>query len=113
MRLPVSRVIFWLSLAAEVCRQIPYWIVRHLAGPLAAGDAETVEVCRDHAVMVLSDLARSLRCRCGNPQCLARRARRTCLLMGLSLIVGISPAGEAYRLAMIQEMDRHGECKGR
>jgi len=95
MRLPVDEPAFWRPVAV-------------LRGPLAAGDAEVAEVCRGNALCLLGELAQGCRCSCDVPWCPRRVGRQTRLLMGLALIVGISPAREALTAALIREMGKEG-----
>lgn len=97
LHLPIDSVALWQPLAAECRRDMPGWVARTLAGPLAAGDAEVVATCRDQALGLLAAIRDGLTSRTG---------RQVCLYLGLALIVGESPGGEAYRHAMVAEMGR-------
>jgi hypothetical protein len=113
MRLPTDSVAFWRPLAALVRREMEQWSVAVLRGPLTAGDVEVAEVCRGNALCLLDELAASCRCRCDVPWCPRRVGRQTCLLMGLALVVGISPARGALTAALVKEMGRDTDCNGR
>ncbi len=105
MRIPVDRPAFWSPLAAEVHREMVAWSFACLRGPLVAGDAEVAEVCRDHASAILDALARGCKWSCKVPWRLRRMGRKKCLLMGLALVVGISPGPATFSTALVKEMN--------